>query len=314
MTTAPIALFAYNRPEHTRRTVEALMANALAADSDLFVFSDGPRDAGARDQVRAVRDYLATISGFRSVTVVERPGNLGLADSIVQGVTELCSRHGRAIVLEDDIVTSPWFLSYMNEALARYADDDRVMHVSGYMFPIRGDDLPETFFFRSTSCWGWATWQRAWSHFRRDIPALEAALAGKARKAFNLDGHLDFWTQVLANKSGQQRSWAVFWYASTFLRGGLALHPARSLTANIGHDDSGVHCASTDWYHVVPAPDPVAHFETDVREHPLALQRIKAFFDGLRERPLARMSRRLRGWWSRSATAGGARLLPGRKA
>ncbi|WP_287963196.1 glycosyltransferase [Alcanivorax sp.] len=141
---APIVLFTYNRPWHTRRTVEALLKNAEARDSDLIVFSDGPRDADAEAKVAEVRQYLRTIRGFESVRIIEREHNLGLAANIISGVTEVVNESGRAIVLEDDLVTSPWFLQYMNDGLNRFEADDRVISIHGYCYPVPG--LPTVFF------------------------------------------------------------------------------------------------------------------------------------------------------------------------
>ena len=124
---APIALFVYNRPDHARRTIEALRANILANESDLIVFSDAPKPETQVEKVVEVRQYIRQIVGFRSVTIVERESNFGLARSIVDGVTTTLKKYGRIIVLEDDMVTSPYFLTYMNEALEKYAEDDRVV-------------------------------------------------------------------------------------------------------------------------------------------------------------------------------------------
>jgi len=150
---APIALFAYNRPWHTRRTVEALQRNALAEQSDLFIFSDAPKRPDSADAVRQVRGYIKTISGFKSINIVERAQNLGLAKSIIDGATYLSNQCGRFIVLEDDIVTSPHFLTFMNEALKRYADDDRVISIHGYVYPV-AQPLPDAFFLLGADCWG----------------------------------------------------------------------------------------------------------------------------------------------------------------
>src|SRR5690348_17752623 len=107
--TAPIALFVYNRPEHTRRTVEALRHNRLAGHSRLDVFADGPKVPGDAN-VAAVRAYIRGIDGFASVSIHEREANAGLARSIIDGVTRVCEECDRVIVLEDDMVTTPWFL------------------------------------------------------------------------------------------------------------------------------------------------------------------------------------------------------------
>src|ERR1700722_7276651 len=166
-TTAPIALFAYNRLQHTRQTVDALRSNDLAANSDLHIYCDGARNATSIPAVRAVREFLRTVDGFRSVAIVERDSNLGLANSIITGVTEVCARHGRVIVMEDDLQTSPRFLQYMNGALDLYADVPRVGSIHGYWYPV-AQPCPKTFFLRGASCWGWATWSRAWNLFEPD--------------------------------------------------------------------------------------------------------------------------------------------------
>lgn len=247
---APIALFVYNRPEHTKLTVNALAKNTLATKSDLFVFSDGPRHADAGSAVAEVRAYIRTISGFRSVHLVEREHNLGLARSIIDGVGKLCTEYGRVIVVEDDIVTSRHFLSYMNDALNYYKHEERVMHVSGYMFPVTNPEtLPETFFYRATSCWGWATWSRAWQHFEPNANvSLNQIYAGKMQTEFDVGGTMPYVKMLRSQLKGEIDSWAVRWYASVFLRGGQCLHPRYSLVSNIGMDGSGVHCNKTDQY------------------------------------------------------------------
>ena len=159
MKPAPIALFAYNRPAHLARTLAALQNNELAAASDLFVFADGAKSPAHAEGVARVRETLRDVTGFRSVTVAARAENLGLARSIISGVTELVTAHDRVIVVEDDLHTSPYFLRYLNEALEMYAADERVVSAHAYVYPI-ARPLPETFFLRGADCWGWATWRR----------------------------------------------------------------------------------------------------------------------------------------------------------
>ena len=157
MNTAPVVLFVYNRPSHTRGTVEALQKNLLARESGLFVFADAPKSDEQAESVHEVRQYIRQIGGFKSVAIVEREFNLGLARSIIDGVTAIVNKYGRIIVLEDDMVTSPYFLTYMNEALEKYADDERVASSNGYVYPV-DQPLPEAFFLPGADCWGWATW------------------------------------------------------------------------------------------------------------------------------------------------------------
>lgn len=242
MKKAPIAIFAYNRPAHFMKTIDALLKNELADESELFIFSDGPRSNEDRHSIEQVRKNARRIKGFKKVTLIERKINYGLADSIVEGVTTLIEKYGRVIVLEDDLVTSPFFLSYMNEALDRYAYDERVMHIAAYMPPIDTNGLPESFFLRQSSCWGWASWHRAWKHFTRDGKSYIQSFDRETIHRFNLDGAYDYWSQLIANEEKRLKTWAVYWYACVFERGGLCLHPRKSLVANRGFDGSGENC------------------------------------------------------------------------
>lgn len=244
--TAPIALFVYNRLDHTRRTVDALRANEGARESDLFVFSDAPKNAQAAASVAQVRAFVKNIDGFKSVTVIERESNWGVDPSIIDGVTTLCERFGRVIVLEDDLVTSPWFLTFMNESLSHYRDDDRVMQVGGFMFPLDDVDEAKASFLPYATCWGWATWKRAWDQF-------DATAAGYAslkndeikRKAFDLNGAY-FYFDILQNYiEGKTDAWDIRWYLSLFLKEGLALFPNKTLVRNIGFDGTGTHDSPT---------------------------------------------------------------------
>lgn len=245
MTCAPVTLFVYNRLDHTRRTIDALKQNILAEDSELIVFSDAAKSEMQDEAVHEVRKYIRTIDGFKSVTIIERMSNLGLARSIIDGVTTIVNKYGRIIVLEDDMVTSPYFLTYMNEALVKYADDDRVISIHGYVYPVK-EALPEAFFLRGADCWGWATWHRGWACFNSDGQFLLDEL--KRRKlihAFDYNGTYPFSTMLEGQIKGTNDSWAVRWYASAFLAGKLTLYPGRSLVHNIGNDNSGTHCGES---------------------------------------------------------------------
>ena len=169
MLLAPIILFVYNRLRHTHITVEALQDNELANKSQLIIYSDGAQKPSDENSVKKVRQYIHSINGFKDIQIIEREKNWGLANSIIKGVTDVLKNENKVIVLEDDIVTSPFFLRFMNQALEVYEDKHKVMHISGYIFPIDKTGLPETFFYRSPSCWGWATWKRAWTHFERNV-------------------------------------------------------------------------------------------------------------------------------------------------
>ncbi|HSA33830.1 MAG TPA: FkbM family methyltransferase [bacterium] len=296
---APLVLFVYNRPAHARRTVEALQRNTGAAESDLVVYSDGPRP-GDEEAVGKVRGYLKDIRGFRSVTIIEHDGNRGLAANIIEGVTQTVERFGRVIVLEDDIVTSPVFLSYMNEALNLYENDEKVMHVSGFL-PRSGFSwlLPPTFFLRFMSCWGWATWRRAWAKFNPDAKMLyDELLKRGALHDYNLDGVLSFHDQLEANISGTIRTWATKWFTTIYLEEGLCLYPRESLAQNIGFDGTGIHCG-TVLGAGNPYEPPLTKRKIPVRRIPIRQSRIgrfylKRFYRDLPREPLSdRVMRRV---------------------
>jgi SAM-dependent methyltransferase len=245
---APIVLFVYARIDHVLHTVEALLHNVGASAHDLIVYSDAPRTKDNEHAVLVVRDYIKTIKGFRSVTIHHRPHNFGLAKSIIDGVTEVLLQNEQVIVLEDDMVTSPYFLTYMNEALERFVDDDRVISIHGYVYPT-DQELPEAFFLRGADCWGWATWRRGWALFNSDGKALLEELRRRnLLKIFDFNGAYGYSKMLELQTKGAIDSWAIRWYASAFLADKLTLYPGESLVKNIGHDGSGTHCGvNTVW-------------------------------------------------------------------
>ncbi len=277
----PIALFTYARVDHTRRTVESLVCNSEASDHDLIVFSDAARTPETQPAVEEVRHYLATIGGFRSVTVHYRQHNLGLANSIIDGVTQVLAEHDRIIVLEDDLVSSPHFLKYMTEALGKYADDERVISVHGYVYPV-AQVLPEAFFLQGADCWGWATWRRGWRWFNPDGQALLDQLKREdLLNAFDLNGAYGYSKMLAAQIKGGNDSWAVRWHASAFLAGKLTLYPGRSLVHNIGNDHSGTHCGDDMSYYAELSSTPIDLSRVEVAPSAVGQAAFEAFFRNL---------------------------------
>ena len=275
---APIVLFTYKRLDHTKKTIEALKENLYAPESSLFIYSDAPKTERDAQSVQSVRDYLQTVDGFREVRIIMRKENWGLARNIMDGVTQIVNRYGKVIVLEDDIVSSKYFLKYMNDALVLYKDCPQVMNISGYMYPIATEDLPEVFFMHSGYCWGWATWADAWSHFERSPEKLLQEFTQDEIYHFNYEGTTDFWQQVVDNVSGKLYTWAVFWDAAIFQNQGLTLTPRDSLTLNVGMDRTGEHCSATDLYDAVINQNPIRCFPLDIQESALARERHRRFF------------------------------------
>jgi len=283
MKTAPIALFVYNRPWHTHQTVMALQNNELAKESDLIVFSDGPKIESNKEKtksneekVKEVRNYIKNITGFKAVKIIERKQNLGLANSIISGVTEVVNQYGRIIVLEDDLVTSKYFLRFMNEALELYEKEDKVISIHGYVYPI--EDLPETFFLKGADCWGWATWKRGWDIFEADGKKLLLELRKrKLLKRFDFDGAYPY-TKMLKNQiKGKNNSWAIRWYASALLNDKLTLYPGKSLVNNIGADSSGTHKDHTDIFDVKLSDKSITIKKIQTLEDPNAYREFRSF-------------------------------------
>ena len=252
MSLAPILLFTYNRPLHTRKTLEALLSNKLCGESELFVFSDGYKNEDDKKDVLKVRELIHSISGFKEIHIVENDHNLGLAKNIIEGVTRIVNQYGKVIVLEDDLITSPYFITFMNESLDKFENEERIGHIHGYFFPI--PQLPEVFLVKWTGSWGWATWKRAWEYFNPDGQALLNELKQRnLTKEFDFDGNYHYTRMLQRQVNGENNSWAIRWNASLFLNNILSLNAGKSLVKNIGFDGSGIHCGkeevfSTDLY------------------------------------------------------------------
>jgi Glycosyl transferase family 2 len=274
---APIALFVYNRPQHTERTLKFLQQNELAADSRLYIFSDGAKSKVDEDKVNEVRNFIKTIDGFKSIKIIESETNKGLANSVIEGVSYLNQAYGQVIVFEDDLISSPHTLTYFNEALNRYRHEPKVMHIGAYMYVLNHENLPQSFFYRAATSWGWATWERAWQHFEPNIDNLIQQFDPTKKQAFSIDNTMNFWKQMQDFKHGKNNSWAIRWYASIFLNGGLTLNPSQSLVNNIGHDGTGIHSGINDIYNVVINPKPITEFPKTITEDKEAYQAIKHF-------------------------------------
>jgi hypothetical protein len=278
---SPIVLFTYNRLYHTKQTIEALSKNELANESELIIYSDGAKNKEVKEKVQEVRQYLKTIqnlNAFKSVTIIEREENWGLANSIIDGVTDIVNKYGKIIVLEDDLVTSPYFLKFMNNALEYYQNQDKVWHISGWNYPIATDNLEDVFLWRVMNCWGWATWSDRWQYFEKEPKKLMKTFSKNDIKRFNLDGYYDFWSQVEQNIQDNINTWAIFWYASIFINNGLCLNPTKTLVDNIGFDDSGVHCDNNKEYKDNINIQKEFLFTNNLKENKIALNRVKAFY------------------------------------
>ena len=262
MTLAPVVLFTYNRLTHTKATLANLKKNILASKTPLYIYSDGAKNNEDENSVDEVRNYLKNIEGFLSLKIIARQNNWGLAKNIIDGVSEVLQHYENVIVLEDDLLTSPYFLNYMNDALDYYEKNEAVISIHGYVYPVK-EKLPDTFFIKGADCWGWATWKSRWKLFEKDGTKLLHQLEQKSLTyQFDFEGSYYF-TQMLKDQiMGKNNSWAIRWNASAFLNNKLTLYPGHSLVQNIGHDNSGVHSSESH------------DFDVDLYDHPILIGNI----------------------------------------
>lgn len=240
---APIVLFVYKRPVHTQKVIESLIKNKEAKDSIMYVFADGAKNSTSESELESinkVRNIISKIDGFRQVIIIERKTNFGLKKNIIEGINYVLDKFNKVIVLEDDIVVQSGFLEYMNNALFLYENENNVMHVSGFIYPIKTTKNGDTFFYNVNSCWGWGTWKRAWVHFE-DNPLKVFQRVNQNYNEFKFNGGQKnfFYKQLEQNVNGTLKTWAILWHSAIYLNNGLSLHPSKSLITNIGFDNTG---------------------------------------------------------------------------
>lgn len=286
---SPVVLFVYNRPEHTRHCLSALARNEPSSNTDLIIFSDGAKHESDQPEVLAVRRLIKTVEGFRSVRIVLRDRNQGLSRSIIEGVTETLHDYESVIVLEDDLVTSPFFLKYMNDGIEAYQNHPDVVGIHGYCYPVDGS-LPETFFLKGADCWGWATWKSAWALFREDGSQLLNELESRSLATrFDFDKSYAFTRMLKKQISGKTDSWAIRWYASALLANKHTLYPGQSLVQNIGMDGSGTHSETERNFYGGLARRPINLQPIEVCEDESAYQLFREYFRGTQPGVLSQM-------------------------
>ena len=271
---APIALFTFNRLAQTRQTIEALAMNELAESSILYIFSDGAKaDASneKRQEIQAVRQFLNEVvknsSQFGEVIIIERAENWGLSKSIIEGVTEIVNQYGSVIVLEDDVVTSPYFLKFMNESLAFYKDKNGVLSIGACNYFANDAEIASTIFTAVPDCYGWATWADRWVLFEKNGQKLLSDLERRGlMHRFNLEGAYNFEKMLKNQISGKVSSWAVRWLAVSILNNKINLYPNPSLSNHIA-GEGATHAAET----ITP---PLAQFPIEIKPIPLSIEPI----------------------------------------
>ena len=253
MNLAPICLFTYNRLEETQQTVKALANNFLAKESELYIFSDGWKNDDAKIKVNNVRAFLKTINGFKKVTVFESDKNKGLANAIISGVSQIISKYGKVIVLEDDLITSPNFLDFMNDGLDFYKDNSSIFSISGYSMdlPSLKNNNKDYYLGVRASSWGWGAWSRSWDDIDWDVKDYNDFVNSKRLKKEFRKGGSDM-SRMLANQMNNKiDSWAIRWCYNQFTRKQYTIYPTISKVESIGFGADATHTKKTKRFDTV---------------------------------------------------------------
>lgn len=280
MNLAPVVIFTFNRLDHTKKTIESLMKNYLSKDTEVFIFSDGPRNKDEVIKVNEVRKYLDNIKGFKCLTIFKSDKNKGLANSVIQGVTEIIEKYNKIIVLEDDLITSKFFLKYMNDALEIYENRSDIWSISGYSPNINFPDeyKNEVYLTGRGSSWGWATWKNRWISIDWEIRDYNKFKNNRRlKKNFNNSG-TDMSFMLEDQMKSRINSWAIRWCYNQFKQKKFTVYPIRSFVKNIGNDLSGTHTPVTNKYNVILSESFIRineNVEVDVR----ITREFKNFYD-----------------------------------
>lgn len=281
---APVVLFTYRRPLHTLRTLEHLRNNVGSDKSVLYVFSDGVKENGGPNEAKdiaQVRKVIRSQQWCKEVHIIESVQNMGLANSIINGVTQIVDQFDKAIVLEDDLISSKYFLQYMNEGLDRYKDEERVMQISGHNFPVGNIATGTSFFLRHATTLGWAVWKRSWKYFDKDASGYtELKNNPDLANRFDLDGAYGFTRLMLLQmETNKVDSWGIRWLWSVFKNNGLTLFPDKTLIKHIESMEGATHVSG---HYAFAEPDfdvnyKIEHFPDVIVPDEQQLDKIKSY-------------------------------------
>lgn len=231
---APIVLFTYKRLETLQKTISALISNSSATQTNLIIYSDGAKNEEDQIIIEKIRNYLKTITGFKSVRIIASNSNKGLAASIIHGVSEVMTEYHKAIVLEDDLITSTNFLDFMNQALEQYQNNPEILSISGYSPIIKDLSNNEIYYTQRASSWGWACWEDRWKEIDWEVKGYESFKKDKqAKKRFNAMGS-DMTLMMQRQMNGTLNSWAIRFCFHQFQNNLYSVHPASSKIQNVG--------------------------------------------------------------------------------
>lgn len=276
---APIVLFVYNRLDHLKLTIKSLKKNKEASNTDLIIYSDGPKNKLDKVNVYKVRSFLKRVSGFKKKKIIYRVKNIGLANNIVNGINQTFRKYNKAIIIEDDILVSNVFLKFMNTNLIRYNKNKNVASIHGYCYPIKfKKNNEETFFLKGADCWGWGTWKRAWKEYNNNSKYLINLIKRK-----NLQREFDFnysypYLEMLKLTEKKNHSWAIKWYASAFVKNMFTLYPKKSYVRNIGNDGSGTNSSVQKKFYTNNLNNKVSFKKIEIKDNNEARILFEKFF------------------------------------
>jgi len=277
---APIVLFAYNRLDHLKQAIKSLKKNKEASNTDLIIYSDGPKNKLDKVNVYKVRSFLKRVSGFKKKIIICRVKNIGLANNIVNGINQTFRKYNKAIIIEDDILVSNVFLKFMNTNLIRYNKNKNVASIHGYCYPIKfKKNNEETFFLKGADCWGWGTWKRAWKEYNNNSKYLINLIKSK-----KLQREFDFnysypYLEMLRLTDKKNHSWAIKWYASAFVKNMFTLYPKKSYVRNIGNDGSGTNSSIQKKFYTNNLNNKVSFKKIEIKDNNEARILFEKFFN-----------------------------------
>ena len=242
---APIALFVYNRLEHTKKVIEAIKKNSISKKSVIYIFSDFSNKDYEKIKIEKVRQYLKNLKCFQKIVIVERKYNFGTSKNITNGLSQIFKKYSKCIIIEDDILISRNFLIQMNYFLERYKRNKKIASIEGYMYPAKfKKNVPNYFYLKGTGCWGWATWKRSWKNYEDSAKKLLNKFDNKKKLIYDFDYYdtYPYYRMLKKQIRSKKKSWAIKWYASNYLKNNYTIYFKNTLVKNIGLDGSGENC------------------------------------------------------------------------
>ena len=274
---APVAIFAFNRPDHLNRLLESLKNNNSCHKMKFWIFIDGPRNGSDDKPIESVISIATKFSLDYDVEIIRNESNVGLSASLIRGITKVLTIHSKIIVLEDDLFLSKHFLNFCNQGLVLYENNSKVASIHGFSYPI-SDEHDTPYFLRGADCWGWATWRDRWQLFECDSEKLYKELQRRnLSQDFDLSGAARSMQMLKRQADGILDSWAIRWHASMFLADRLTLYPNISLVRNEGRDGTGTHGGGGEFSDVQLSLTSISPYVEKVEESSIMRKRLEKY-------------------------------------